>query len=107
MKNLLYLGLILFMSSCSIHSYQFTDNECDNLFIKIDQDLKYMGERIYEYDWYDELGDKLSTKYIKSEDKCKTLSENLLYLQKKYPDYYNYLITTDIYNSYKNLHLKQ
>ena len=107
MKRILYFGLILFTSSCSIYNYQFQDNECDNLYQKIEQDMLLMGERILEYDWYDALADKLRSKYVKSEDKCKTLSEIVLYLETKYPDYYNYLITTDIYNSYKNLHFNQ
>lgn len=107
MKKILYFGIILFMSSCSINNYQFQNNECDNLHKQIQQDLLLMGERIPEYDWYDELADKLHRKYIKSEDKCKTLSEIVLYLETKHPEYYNYLITTEIYNSYNKLHISK
>lgn len=103
MKKILYFGLVLFMSSCSIYNYQFRDNECDNLHKQIQQDLLLMGERIPEYDWYDELADKLHRKYIKSEDKCKTLSEILSYLDIKLPEYYQYLSETSVYQEYYKL----
>lgn len=103
MKKKLYFGLVLFMSSCSIYNYQFQDNECDNLHKQIQQDLLLMGERIPEYDWYDELADKLHRKYIKSEDKCKTLSEILSYLDIKLPEYYQYLSETSVYQEYYKL----
>lgn len=103
MKKILYFGLILFMSSCSIYNYQFQDNECDNLFRKIEQDMLLMGERILEYDWYDALADKLRNKYVKSEDKCKTLSEILSYLDIKLPEYYQYLSETSVYQEYYKL----
>lgn len=96
------------MSSCSIYpSYQFTDNDCDNLYLKIEQDLLEMGKQILEYDYYEELADKLHRKYVKSEDKCKTLKEFLSNLYGRYPEYYLYLITTDVYKSYKKSHLDQ
>lgn len=91
------------MSSCSIYNYQFQDNECDNLFRKIEQDMLLMGERILEYDWYDALADKLRNKYVKSEDKCKTLSEILSYLDIKLPEYYQYLSETSVYQEYYKL----
>lgn len=102
MKKILYFGLVLFMSSCSIYNYQFQDNEYDNLHKQIQQDLLLMGERIPEYDWYDKLADKLHRKYIKSEDKCKTLSEILSYLNIKLPEYYQYLSETSVYKQYYN-----
>lgn len=102
MKKILYFGLVLFMSSCSIYNYQFQDNECDNLHKQIQQDLLLMGERIPEYDWYDELADKLHRKYIKSEDKCKTLYEILSYLDIKFPEYYQFLSETSVYKQYYN-----
>ena len=104
MKNLLYFGLILIMSSCSIYpSYQFTDNDCDNLYVRIEQDLLQMGKQILEYDYYEELADKLHRKYVKSEDKCKTLSEILSYLDIKLPEYYQYLSETSVYQEYYKL----
>ena len=96
------------MSSCSIYpSYQFTDNDCDNLYVRIEQDLLQMGKQILEYDYYEELADKLYRKYVKSEEKCKTLKEFLSNLCGRYPEYYHYLITTDVYKSYKKSHLDQ
>lgn len=93
------------MSSCSIYpSYQFTDNDYDNLYLKIEQDLLEMGKQILEYDYYEELADKLHRKYVKSEDKCKTLSEILSYLNIKFPEYYQYLSETSVYKQYYKIH---